>query len=421
MLFRTEVADGKRQRSLGVVRIVAPVSHRLAAASALLIAFALMAWLTLGTYTRRVHVTGRLVPQAGLIEVTARTPGVVTKVLVAEGQHLAQGDPVATLSAERPSEALGNTTSHVIDLLKADRARLEADIASARALNAEQAAALAKQQGVVQGQLAQIDAQINLQSDQVRIQQQMLDKIEPLRANGYVSAFQVQQQQSQLLSAQAEEKGLLRQRADAVNQLNTATSQLRQLPDQLAARLSELGAQQSTNDQSIAQAEAERSTVLRATQAGTVGSVLVKSGQPVAAEQVIATVVPEASPLVAELLAKSAAVGFIKPGTRVSIHLQSFPYQKFGVQHGQVVSVSRSALSPSEAMVILGQPQVEQEPLYRVDVALELQDIEAYGTREPLRAGMTIDADVLLDRRRIVEWLFEPLIGVRQRYQDKQT
>jgi membrane fusion protein len=34
---------------------------------------------------------------------------------------------------------------------------------------------------------------------------------------------------------------------------------------------------------------------------------------------------------------------------------------------------------------------------------------------QPLAAGMRLQADVLLERRRLVEWLFEPLLGLRQR------
>ena len=55
------------------------------------------------------------------------------------------------------------------------------------------------------------------------------------------------------------------------------------------------------------------------------------------------------------------------------------------------------------------------EPLYRITVALDAQSVPAYGAAQPLAAGMQLDADVLLERRRLVEWLFEPLLGVAGR------
>ena len=56
-----------------------------------------------------------------------------------------------------------------------------------------------------------------------------------------------------------------------------------------------------------------------------------------------------------------------------------------------------------------------REPLYRVKVALEAQTVAAYGRAEPLQAGMQVEADVLLDRRRLIEWVFEPVFSLAGR------
>jgi membrane fusion protein len=48
-------------------------------------------------------------------------------------------------------------------------------------------------------------------------------------------------------------------------------------------------------------------------------------------------------------------------------------------------------------------------------VVLERQSVQAYGQAQPLAAGMQLEADVLLDRRRLIEWIFEPLLSVTGR------
>jgi membrane fusion protein len=53
--------------------------------------------------------------------------------------------------------------------------------------------------------------------------------------------------------------------------------------------------------------------------------------------------------------------------------------------------------------------------MYRVTVSLERQDMMAYGTPQALAAGMQLEADVLLERRRLIEWLFAPVLGVAGR------
>ena len=86
--------------------------------------------------------------------------------------------------------------------------------------------------------------------------------------------------------------------------------------------------------------------------------------------------------------------------------------QKFGQQYGNVVQVSRSALSPAEAASLLGQNV--STPLYRVLVRLDHQSIDAYGKAEALKPGMALDADILLDRRSLWQWVFDPLYGLRE-------
>jgi membrane fusion protein len=53
------------------------------------------------------------------------------------------------------------------------------------------------------------------------------------------------------------------------------------------------------------------------------------------------------------------------------------------------------------------------EPLYRVIVTLDRQAITAYGQLEALKPGMLLDADVLGERRTLIEWVLEPLYSLQ--------
>jgi len=421
LLFRSEVADRRRMSNFGAVRIIPPLSHRYAMIASVALAVAVVAWLFIGTYTRRVHVTGVLVPVEGLLDVSTRSAGTVANLLVSEGQHVSAGDPLATVSSERSSERLGDTSEQLALTLQVDRQRLEHDVAQATQLSDDQADALRQQIATAKDQLRHVEGQIAFQRAQVELQEDMLDKVSPLLAKGYISAFQVQQQRGQLLTAKSDLDGLMRQRADIRQQVASAESQIRQLPMQLSAKLGELRGQLATNAQTLAQVEADRAVILRSPSTGVVASIMVKNGQALSAGQVVVAIIPHGSGLIARLLIKSEAVGFVKEGSSVAMHLQAFPYQKFGVQKGTVFQVSPSAMTPQEAMVLLGQEQVEQEPLYRVDVTLKSQSVAAYGQQKALRSGMTLDADILLERRRLIEWMLEPLMGMSKRYESGES
>jgi membrane fusion protein len=140
--------------------------------------------------------------------------------------------------------------------------------------------------------------------------------------------------------------------------------------------------------------------------------VLVQAGQSVVAGATLANVLPAQAQLQAHLYAPSSAVGFVREHQPVLLRYQAFPFQKFGHQAGHVVDVSRAPIAPAE---LAGIRPGSTEPLYRITVALERQDMPAYGRAVPLAPGMQLEADVLLDRRRIIEWIFEPVLGITGR------
>jgi membrane fusion protein len=49
--------------------------------------------------------------------------------------------------------------------------------------------------------------------------------------------------------------------------------------------------------------------------------------------------------------------------------------------------------------------------MYRISVKLASQSLTAYGRKIALRPGLTLEADVLQDTRKIWEWILEPLIA----------
>ena len=105
------------------------------------------------------------------------------------------------------------------------------------------------------------------------------------------------------------------------------------------------------------------------------------------------------------------AAGFIKPGQKVALRYQAFPYQRFGHHEGEVTRVGRSVIQPNETSL----PVAVNEPVYRVTVKLPSQGVMAYGQAMNLQSGMGVDADIRLDTRRVIEWFFEPILSVTGR------
>lgn len=412
-LFRQEVHATQSQSALGVIFIAAPPSRWWLSGLAAALGATIIAFLYLGHYTRRESVTGQLVPGTGLHTLRASSAGTVTVLYVHDGQLVKKGDALAELTTEQDSTVLGQTHALVSQALDTQRQRLRADLQNQTALTQQQSASLHAKIALLRSQLTQLDGQLRLQTQQVDSNQNLLNRFQPLLEKGYASALQIQQQQAALWDAQAQYKTLVRQQLDTRQQLDAAQQQLAQLPLDEASKRNDTERQLATVAQSMAQNEMGRAVVLRSPSDGVVTSVLLQPGQMAEAGQSLISILPAGSALQAQLLVPSRAIGFMTPGNAVVLRYQSFPYQKFGQQYGRIAEISRSALTPNEVAALTGKQT--QEPLYRVQVTLDSQHVMAYGRAEAVKPGMALDADILMERRRLVEWVFEPLYGLGQR------
>ncbi len=237
---------------------------------------------------------------------------------------------------------------------------------------------------------------------------EQVDKMAAMRAEGYASNTQVEQQESDLLDAKVRLQDVARQRIEIRQQHAQTRQQLREQPLTYFQQKNDLQHKLSDITQSMMENESRRSVDLRAPEEGTVSAVLVKPGQIVSAGQTIAMLLPDNAHLQARILLSSRAIGFIHTGQRVVLRYESFPWQKFGQHSGAVSEISTSPLSPQEIAGITGNTQI-QEPLYQVKVTLDSQSVQAYGKQIGLRPGSGLDADFIVDKRRIYEWVLEPL------------
>ena len=131
----------------------------------------------------------------------------------------------------------------------------------------------------------------------------------------------------------------------------------------------------------------------------------------VADEAPLAMVVPKGSGLHAQLLVPTRAIGFVQPGQEVVLRYDAFPFQRFGQYRGTVEQVSRTVWSAGEKV---GQVTVK-EPVYRVDVRLDAQYVMSGDQKLALRPGMSVNADILQEKRKVWEWVFEPILSLKQR------
>ncbi|MBK7531680.1 HlyD family efflux transporter periplasmic adaptor subunit [Piscinibacter sp.] len=410
-LFRPEVIENRQSQWLGSIQLLRPVSLHVLTLLAVSAAVLVAAYLWIGEYTRKAHVKGFLAPDRGLMRLMSPQSATVLESRAVEGASVRAGDVLYVLSVDA-----ANVSGNVRETLTARERSLLGAARQQAELERERAQALDRQVGTMRGELAQIDAEARLHEQRLALANQALARLESLRADNFISAAQVQAKSEELLGLQAQAQSLQRQRAAQLREIEQLLARRRELPLQTQVAQGELERDMAEIAQQQAENDSRRRIEIRAPQDGTVTGVVAQPGQSVNASVALASLLPADARLQAHLFAPSSAVGFVKPEQPVLLRYQAFPYQKFGLQSGQVAQVSRSPLQASElAGVPLPKSDGEAEPLYRITVTLDKQAVAAYGREQALVPGMQLEADVLLDRRRLIEWIFEPLLGLASR------
>jgi membrane fusion protein len=371
-LFRPAALAAHKQDGLGAIVLARPVSFAFLTAFAAIVAAGLVAFAYFGSFTAHTTLRGRLAPEHGVIDVTSRQPGVVAERRVGEGQRVAAGDVLLVLSSERLT-----------------RTGAELAAAALRAETASVAAALAAKR-----------RRLELAEAAVR-------RYAEVRSRGFLSEEQWALREAELLEQQSGLEALERESAALGRLAAELDERLETLEPRYANAIAELERALIMAERELVEIEASRATVVTAPQAGAVTGLAAEVGQPVEPGAVLARIVPHDATLVAELLAPSRAVGFIGVGDEVRLRYAAFPYQKFGHARGTVTAVSAATVAADAAR--------GGEPSYLITVALESQAMSAYGEPRRLLPGMTVEADVLGERRRLYEWVLEPLYALAGR------
>lgn len=412
-LFRQEALDAANRGNLGIVALYCPPYRWLVISVVVLITAATALFFIFGSYTKYESSTGELLPKNGMLIIPPPVSATVVDIPVKEGQHVEKDDVLMVLSSE-VSTQLGQTRQVIAENLKGQRERLQQDLVTLEKLHQVEMKGLTDAIASLKLQQEQLKLQLTHRRKQVSLAKMQLDKLEAMHNEGYASSRQMEEQESNLLDSQARYQEYQRQLLDISQKIVQTEQQLHEKPLDDEKKRNDIERQLADNRQSMAENEARRSFELRAPKSGYVGMIMVKNGQMLTAGQSAIAVLPSNTELVARIMVNTQSIGFIQPGQRVVVRYKAFPYQKFGQQYGKVIEVSRTALSPQEVTTLTGKNNI-QEQQYRVLVSLDKQSITAYAQNEKLKPGMALDADFIVDKRRLYEWVLEPIFALGQK------
>lgn len=409
-LFRSQSVAAARDRMGPPVRPAGVASWILTAFLTTLLVVAIV-FLCTARYARRETVSGSLQPAAGAARIISPRSGVLTVIEARDGQAVQQGQSLFTIETDAAivgGRRLGEIMS---DVSASEGQALERQDAAQRELILRQREVVAaKRQALVELRSRLItDAQ--LQQERVRLAGQTAEAAKTLYAQQLISALQFRQREEALIVAQQGLSAIERERASIPSSLAQLAAEDRRLLAEGSQNEATLASNRAQLEGKQAATRAETQILLFAPKSGRLAALQARSGSAVTAGQTLAIVLPKGAKLQAELWAPSRAAGFVRPGDKVRLMYDAFPYQRFGVGKGRVVEVAQAPTAPAD----LPPSFTAQESLYRVVVAVEDQAVGGYGRRWPLAPGMRLTADMVLEQQSLMAWLFDKVRAAQVR------
>ncbi|CAH1671276.1 HlyD family type I secretion periplasmic adaptor subunit [Chelatococcus asaccharovorans] len=390
-------------------------------------------WACLSSIDMVAVAEGRIVPSDRSKTIQPFEAGVIRRILIADGSVVRAGDVLVeldtTASGAERSRVAGRLATARLDVLRletllgrpggglstADANALgatEEEVARARELarneareqqerlatlnrelDREQAGAKALEAGI-----AKLDQSLPLLEERVKAREALLEK-------GLTPRYQVLELRQQVVAMKRDRDGLAAQRLAADAAVAGVTRRRAMAMAETRRKfLTDLTAAEATVaelTQELTKAEQRKDLQhITAPVDGVVQQLAVHTrGGVVQPAQALMVIVPRDDYIEIEAQVLNRDIGFVRDGQTAMVKLEAFPFTRYGTLPGEVVSVSRDAVSDQRLGFV-----------FAARVRLKKETIVVDGREVKLTAGMRATVEIKTGERRVIDFLLSPVI-----------
>ena len=409
-LFRQEVIEFQQyNRQWGRVVPLQPLSSRIMVWCVTAAAVGVISFLFFAQYARKETAAGYLAPASGTARIFAPQPGIVSAVYVEQGDTVEKGQPLLAVATSQVASSGEDVNVAMLATLQQQKQALTRQIVEEVHRTSSEQQRLTAQVEEHESVLGQLASQLAIQRQRIVILEQMVNAGVQLRVKGLMSEVDQRHREETVLEQRQALISLEQQVIQRQGQLSEVRFNLAQLPFSQGDKVQALRNELSAAEQRIAEVDGRTAYIVRAPVAGRISLLQASVGAAADPKRLQAQILPTNSTLRAQLFIPVRAIGFVEVGQDVRILFDAFPYQRFGTYHGHIVKVSQTVLLDSD----VSGPVTLKEPAYSAIVSLDRPDVTANGKKIPLQPDMSLRADIILEKRTLVDWIFSPLRHLR--------
>lgn len=415
------------------VKLKGPKTAALAAV--VLFGVGMLAWGSLAPLSSATVASGIVSPDSGRMTVQHLEGGIVEKILVNEGDKVAEGQPIAVLVDSKMRAAHDGQVRRRNELL-AQRARLDAlasnadapDFSRIRTEGADPAMATfienetalfqsrrvaflskiraLKQEGkALESATNAYDAQIKSAREELDLVNQELETKSALFAKGLTTkpiVLALERRRTQIDAQIAQLEG------QHESQTSTRAQKSSNIDAEIAAFRNEIAEQTAKNSTELASVESQlsasddavRRMEVRAPEAGTIVSLKVRTpGAVIAPGATIADFVPSVGGAVLDVRVRPSDISRVQPGQNAQVTLTAYSQREMPMLPAVVKTVSADAITDPAT----------HEIYYKAELRIDDSEAKKIAPMAALVAGMPVEAYISHHERTLFGWLAEPV------------
>ena len=351
-----------------------------------------LGWASFFELDQAVRAQGKLIPADHTQIIQAADGGVLSRVLVQEGDTVVSGQPLAELEKERANasftESRAKQASLEIALIRA-QAEAEQKIPYFGKDYADFPQFQSLQMAFYNQRKRSLSQDLDNLSETIASAQHELELNKKLFTTGDTSQLEVMRAQRQVTELQG--------RSNAVRNkyLQDARAEAAKIAEDLSTNYYRLEERQSVLDHTTITAPV--AGVVKYQRVTTIGGVLRQGDE-------LMQISPTETDPVFEVNINPADIGQLKAGLPATIRLDAFDYSIYGVLHGTLRYISSDTLTEQG-------PNGQATTFYRAQVSLHADDAKKHPklTLAMLKPGMTATVDLKTGGRSVLKYLIKPV------------
>jgi len=432
-----QIAQGFKPDAVAIEEAPVPLPAHVALYTLAVLLVIAILWSVFGSVDRIVVAPGKIATRTPMLVMQPFTTSRILQINVKAGDHVRKGQVLVKFD---PAFAQADVVAlqHKVETLKAQTARLEAELAGQKfsagpgdsAERITQAQIFDHEMSDYAAELKQRDSRLTQVDSQIKVDEANLPGLHSQRD---MARRVVTIQQGLRAQQAAAELDVMRAQAseiDADLKLENTTGELAKLRAQRAETSQErqafLDKWRSDHNQQLVQARQDLAestetlnkahrmrdlTEIVAPVSGTGLEVADRSEGSVLREaETLVTLVPDGADLYVEANVPSRDISYVKVGDTVRVKLETYPFQRFGTVNGRLDVISADSIPLKQDPAQPKREDAASQLVYRVQVRItdSLRDLAARSIH--VRPGLVASAEIKTGKRSVASYILDPVL-----------